>query len=329
MNTNSGILLVNLGTPESPTVPAVKKFLSEFLHDRRVVDMTRWLWCPLLHGIILPIRSPKVAKLYQHVWLDEGSPLMVHSLAQVSKLHALTGLPVALGMTYGMPSIASGIETLLAQGVDRIVILPLYPQYSGTTTEAVKDVLAKVKQRPEIASIALNLIEDYHAHPSYIAALANKVTAYWQQHGRGDYLLCSYHGIPQRYADNGDVYPQHCETTTKLLAQALGLNEDQIGMSYQSRFGREAWLQPYTDKVLEQMGDIKSLDIISPAFSCDCLETLEEIAIGCRETFMEAGGEQFNYIPCLNDDDEHIAMMAELVSQADRYATNNNQKEFE
>ncbi|EIA1554516.1 ferrochelatase [Vibrio parahaemolyticus] len=309
-----GVLLVNLGTPDEPTAPAVKRFLSQFLHDHRVVDMTRWLWCPILHGVILPIRSPKVAKLYESVWMEEGSPLMVYSKRQAKKLAQHLDMPVELGMTYGNPSLQSGFEALIAQGVEEVIVLPLYPQYSGTTTAAVSDGITKAfKQLPVMP--AFSFIRDYHDHPMYIEALAHSVQQYWEEHGKGDYLLCSYHGIPKRYADNGDIYPQHCEATTRLLGETLGLSSDQIGMSYQSRFGREEWLQPYTDKTLETITSkgVKKIDIMTPAFSSDCLETLEEIAGENKEIFMEAGGEQFHYIPCLNDDDMHIDMMAELV----------------
>ncbi len=312
----AGVLLVNLGTPDAATPKAVKTFLSEFLHDHRVVDMTRWLWCPLLHGVILPIRVPKVAKLYQMVWMDDGSPLMVHSQRQAKQLaNHLVDVPVELGMTYGSPSLKTGIDKLMEQGVEHVVVLPLYPQYSATTTAAVFDGIAKqLKASPLIPE--LSFITDYHDHPLYIKALAEKVRRYWQEHGQGEYLLCSYHGIPKRFADNGDVYPQHCETTTQLLAKELQLSSEQIGMSYQSRFGREEWLTPYTDKTLEAMpaNGNKKVDIMTPAFSVDCLETLEEIAEQCKESFLDAGGDEFRYIECLNDDKQHIEMMAELIT---------------
>lgn len=313
-NNKQGVLLVNLGTPDEPTAPAVKRFLSQFLHDHRVVDMTRWLWCPILHGVILPIRSPKVAKLYQSVWMEEGSPLMVYSKRQAHKLAAALDMPVELGMTYGNPSLQSGFESLIAQDVEEVIVLPLYPQYSGTTTAAVSDGMTKAFKKMSVMP-EFSFIRDYHNHPQYIAALAQSVRDHWAEHGQGDYLLCSYHGIPKRYADAGDIYPKHCEETTRLLGEALGLSEAQIGMTYQSRFGREEWLQPYTDKTLEVLPSQgkKRLNVITPAFSSDCLETLEEISEECREIYLEAGGESFCYIPCLNDNDEHIEMMVELV----------------
>ncbi|MFA0415331.1 ferrochelatase [Vibrio renipiscarius] len=309
-----GVLLVNLGTPDEPSVPAVKRFLSQFLHDKRVVDMTRWLWCPLLHGVILPIRAPKVAKLYQSVWMDEGSPLMVHSQRQADKLAQALDIPVALAMTYGNPSLLSGFQALMEQGVDEVIVLPLYPQYSATTTAAVSDGLTLAFKKMAVIP-SYRLIRDYHQHPLYIKALADSVRRSWQEKGQSDYLLCSYHGIPQRFADNGDIYPLHCQKTTQLLQLELGLSDEQIGMTYQSRFGREEWLQPYTDKTLEALPSkgIKSIDVMTPAFASDCLETLEEISVECQALFKEHGGEVFNFIPCLNDDDRHIEMMVELI----------------
>nr|WP_086937506.1 ferrochelatase [Thaumasiovibrio occultus] len=314
MTTKTGVLLINLGTPDAPTASGVKAFLAEFLHDHRVVDLNRWLWCPILHGIILPIRSPKVAKLYQSVWMDEGSPLMVYSRRQQQALQQAVGLPVALGMTYGSPSIRDGLTELQAQGCEKVLVLPLYPQYSATTTAASFDKLAKVlKKEPQIP--ALRFINHYYEHPLYTEALAQSVTEFRAQHGESDYLLCSFHGIPQRYADNGDPYPQHCQQTADNLQAALGLDDAHFGMSYQSIFGREEWVKPYTDKTIEQLAKkgIKRLDVITPAFSSDCLETLEEIAEQCQETFVEAGGEKLRLIPCLNDSASHISLLAELV----------------
>lgn len=315
-NKKAGVLLVNLGTPTAPTASAVKTFLSEFLHDKRVVDMTRFIWCPLLHGVILPIRAPKVAKLYQSVWMDEGSPLMVYSQRQMRALQKHLSIPVALGMTYGQPTIKSGIEQLEEQGCEEIVILPLYPQYSRTTTAAVFDQIAKqYKTTPVLPDFSL--VHNYHDHPLYIKALADSIKRSWKENGKGDYVLCSYHGIPQRFVDNGDIYAKHCERTTELLAKELNLTSEHIGMSYQSRFGREAWLQPYTSETLTELAPkgVTSLDIISPAFSSDCLETLEELAEECKEIFMEAGGQKYTFIPCLNDDQLHIDMMADIVNK--------------
>jgi len=311
-----GVLLVNLGTPDEASPAAVKRFLSEFLHDRRVVDMTRWLWCPILHGVILPFRSPKVAKLYQSVWMDDGSPLMMYSRRQQQKLAEILNKPVELGMTYGNPSILSGLDSLKQQGCGKVLVLPLYPQYSRTTTAAVFDKVAKVlKNKADIPE--LRFVNQYFDHPDYITALAESVTDFWDAKGKPDYLLCSYHGIPKRYADNGDPYPQHCNGTTALLAEKLEMPREQMSMSYQSIFGREEWLKPYTEPTIAELAKkgVKRLDVMCPAFSVDCLETLEEIAEQCKETFIEAGGQEFNLIPCLNDNPAHINMMVELVNQ--------------
>ena len=311
-----GVLLANLGTPSAPTTKAVKRFLSEFLHDHRVVDTNRWLWCPILHGIILPIRSPKVAKLYQSVWMEDGSPLMVYSQRQQEQLAQELNVPVALGMTYGNPSIKSALAELKEQGCERILVLPLYPQYSATTSAAVFDQLARAcktfSHLPEF-----RVIPDYHEHPAYISALSESVKAFWHTHGEPDYLLCSYHGIPQRYADNGDPYPEHCHRTTQYLAESLNMPRDKMSMSYQSIFGREEWLKPYTEQTLKDLAKkgIKRLDVICPAFSVDCLETLEEIAEEGKQTFLDAGGESFNLIPCLNDHPDHIQMMMTLIKK--------------
>ena len=319
MSQKYGVLLVNLGTPDEPTSAGVKRFLGEFLQDKRVVDMTRWLWCPILHGVILPIRAPKVAKLYQSVWMDDGSPLMVYSKRQQQLLQTQLDVPVELGMTYGSPSIQDGLAELKGQGCDKVLVLPLYPQYSQTTTAAVFDKLAKsIKAWPEIPE--LRFVNHYFDHPDYISALAQSATDFWTEHGQPDYLLCSYHGIPKRYVDNGDPYSAHCNQTTALLADKLDLPREKMSMSYQSIFGREEWLQPYTDKTIEALAKkgVKRLDVMCPAFSVDCLETLEEIAEECKALFIEAGGETFNLIPCLNDNSAHITMMTHLIEQHTR-----------
>ncbi len=316
MTDKVGVLLVNLGTPQAPTAKAVKAFLAEFLHDQRVVDLTRWLWCPILHGIILPVRSPKVAKLYQSVWMPEGSPLLVYAKRQQQLLSEAISAPVALGMTYGQPSIESGLQALEEQGCSKVLVLPLYPQYSATTTAAAFDKFARVlRQRSAIPEV--RTVNHYYQHPSYISALEGSVRRFWQQNGQSEYLLCSYHGIPQRYADNGDPYPVHCERTTALLNEKLNLPESSFGMSYQSIFGREEWLKPYTEPTIKALAaqGVKTLDVITPAFSADCLETLEEIAEQCQEAFIEAGGERLRLIPCLNDDEAHIILLRELVER--------------
>lgn len=314
--TKTGILLANLGTPDAPTPGAVKRYLRQFLSDKRVVDTSRQLWWPLLRGVILPIRSPRVAKLYQSVWMEEGSPLMVYSRRQQQALAArLPDTPVALGMSYGSPSLASAVDDLLAQGVEHIVVLPLYPQYSCSTVAAVWDELARILAKKR-AIPGISFIRDYAEHPDYIHALAASVRASFAVHGEPDLLLLSYHGIPQRYANQGDDYPQRCRDTTRELVSALGLPPERVMMTFQSRFGREPWLTPYTDETLKMLGEkgTKHIQVLCPGFAADCLETLEEIAVQNREIFLEAGGKQYEYIPALNADAAHIEMMVNLTA---------------
>lgn len=314
--TKTGILLANLGTPDAPTPGAVKRYLRQFLSDKRVVDTSRLLWWPLLRGVILPIRSPRVAKLYQSVWMEEGSPLMVYSRRQQQALAArLPDTPVALGMSYGSPSLASAVDDLLAQGVEHIVVLPLYPQYSCSTVAAVWDELARILAKKR-AIPGISFIRDYAEHPDYIHALAASVRASFAVHGEPDLLLLSYHGIPQRYANQGDDYPQRCRDTTGELVSALGLPPERVMMTFQSRFGREPWLTPYTDETLKMLGEkgTKHIQVLCPGFAADCLETLEEIAVQNREIFLEAGGKQYEYIPALNADAAHIEMMVNLTA---------------
>ncbi|ARX41337.1 ferrochelatase [Klebsiella pneumoniae] len=314
--TKTGILLANLGTPDAPTPGAVKRYLRQFLSDKRVVDTSRLLWWPLLRGVILPIRSPRVAKLYQSVWMEEGSPLMVYSRRQQQALAArLPDTPVALGMSYGSPSLASAVDDLLAQGVEHIVVLPLYPQYSCSTVAAVWDELARILAKKR-AIPGISFIRDYAEHPDYIHALAASVRASFAVHGEPDLLLLSYHGIPQRYANQGDDYPQRCRDTTRELVSALGLPPERVMMTFQSRFGREPWLTPYTDETLKMLGEkgTKHIQVLCPGFAADCLETLEEIAVQNREIFLEAGGKHYEYIPALNADAAHIEMMVNLTA---------------
>ena len=309
-------MLANLGTPDAPTPGAVKRYMRQFLSDKRVVDTSRLLWWPLLRGVILPIRSPRVAKLYQSVWMEEGSPLMVYSRRQQQALAArLPDTPVALGMTYGSPSLASAVDDLLAQGVEHIVVLPLYPQYSCSTVAAVWDELARILAKKR-AIPGISFIRDYAEHPDYIHALAASVRASFAVHGEPDLLLLSYHGIPQRYANQGDDYPQRCRDTTRELVSALGLPPERVMMTFQSRFGREPWLTPYTDETLKMLGEkgTKHIQVLCPGFAADCLETLEEIAVQNREIFLEAGGKQYEYIPALNADAAHIEMMVNLTA---------------
>lgn len=317
-----GVLLANLGTPEAPTPRAVRQYLSEFLGDPRVIDAPRWLWWPILHGVILRIRPPRVAKAYASVWQEEGSPLLAigrrQQRALSERLAAETGeaIPVELAMTYGKPSMEEAGLRLREAGVERILVLPLYPQFSRTTTAAVFQRLAKsLDPCPDLPE--LRFVKDYHDHPDYIAALAASVREHWEKHGDRGRLLMSYHGIPKRYVDNGDPYATHCETTSRLLAETLELGEGEWRQSYQSRFGREEWLKPYTDETLKAWGAEKAecVDVISPAFAADCLETLEEIDVENRHYFQDAGGGRYRYIPALNDRREHITLLANLVRQ--------------
>ncbi|MFT8210710.1 MAG: ferrochelatase [Symbiopectobacterium sp.] len=311
-----GVLMVNLGTPEAPTPQAVKRYLAQFLSDKRVVDTPRWLWWPLLNGVILPFRSPCVAKLYQSIWTADGSPLLEFSRRQECALSARLGddIPVALGMSYGSPSLPSALDSLLSQGVTQLVVLPLYPQYSCSTTGAVWDGLADaLRTRRQVPGI--RFIRDYATHPAYIAALKQRVEEAFAVHGVPDRLVISFHGIPVRYAAEGDDYPQRCQATAQALTAALGLAPEQVQMTFQSRFGREPWLTPYTDETLKGFPaqGIKHIQVICPGFAADCLETLEEIQEQNRELFLHAGGELFSYIPALNDDARHIDLLEALV----------------
>ncbi|EIQ77419.1 ferrochelatase [Shigella flexneri 1235-66] len=313
--TKTGILLANLGTPDAPTPEAVKRYLRQFLSDQRVVDTSPALWWPLLRGVILPLRAPRVAKLYQSIWMEDGSPLMVYSKAQQQALaQRLPDTPVALGMSYGSPSLESAVDELLASGVEHMVVLPLYPQYSCSTVAAVWDELARILARKR-GIPGVSFIRDYADDSSYIDALAKSARDSFAQHGEPDLLLLSYHGIPQRYADEGDDYPQRCRDTTRELVSALGLPPEKVMMTFQSRFGREPWLTPYTDETLKMLAEkgTRHIQVMCPGFAADCLETLEEIAVQNREIFLEAGGKQYEYIPALNAAPEHIEMMVKLT----------------
>ena len=315
----TAVLLVNLGTPDAPTAPAVRRYLAEFLSDPRVIDYPRWLWLPILYGVILRIRPRRSAHAYSMVWTPQGSPLMVNSRAltdAVASACSDLGVRVELAMRYGNPSIASVLERLAADGVRRLVVLPLYPQYSATSTatvfDAVHAALARMRHVPELRNVG-----DYHAAPAYIDALAESVRRFWSKNGRADRLLLSFHGIPQRYVRLGDPYAEQCRETASLLRDKLGMSERGMLLTFQSRVGREAWLTPYTDITLGELPKqgVKRLQVLCPGFAVDCLETLEEIAIRGKEQFMGGGGERFEYIPALNSDAEHAALMRSLVEQ--------------
>ncbi len=314
----TGILLVNLGTPDAPTPAALRRYLGEFLADPRVTEMPRWLWWLVLHGIILRVRPRPASKKYQKIWTPAGSPLLQISRTQTAALQqalAVNSIPVALGMRYGNPSIAAGLEELRQAHVRKIVILPLYPQYSSATTgatfDAVSDVLKRWRWIPDI-----RFISDYHDHPAYIQALVTHIQNNWSQHGKPDKLLFSFHGVPTRFVKAGDPYFSHCQTTANLVAQALGLDQDHWQLVFQSRFGREEWLQPYTDHTLAELGraGVRRVDVICPGFAADCLETLEEIDQENRQIFLQAGGKEFHYIPALNENVEHIQAWLEVIN---------------
>jgi ferrochelatase len=314
---STGILLTNLGTPDAPTKAALKRYLKEFLWDPRVVEEPRWKWWLILNAVILNIRPAKSAKSYESVWTEKGSPLMVHSLGQQEALQKQLAddVHVELAMRYGNPPIASGLQKLREKGCTKILVFPLYPQYSATTTGSTFDAVAnELKQWRCVPE--LRMINSYHDHPAYIDALATSVRRHWDAHGKPDRLLVSFHGIPQRYFDDGDPYPCMCRKTGRLLAEALELKEDEWFVSFQSRFGREEWVKPYTDETLKAWGaeGIGHVDVICPGFSSDCLETIEEIEVENRDYFLEAGGSEFNYIPALNTNGEHIRALAEIAN---------------
>lgn len=301
----------------------MRRYLAEFLGDPRVVEAPRWLWWFAMHGVILRIRPPRSARSYARIWTDEGtptgSPLIAISHRQTEALRArLTGMDsvaVELAMRYGNPSIASALDKLQRAGMRKLIVLPLYPQYSATTTASVFDEVSRVLQGWRVLP-ELHFIRDYYRHPGYITALATSIEQHWQQHGRSQKLLFSFHGIPQRYVDAGDPYAEQCRQTAQAVATKLQLPADDWVLVFQSRFGREPWLQPYCDKTLAQLPaqGIKRVDIVSPGFAADCLETLEEIDMENREIFMQAGGEQFHYIAALNDRSEHIDALCSLLS---------------
>ena len=325
----TAVVLMNLGTPVAPTKKAVKAFLREFLSDPRVVEVPRPVWMFVLHMIVIPLRAARVAKAYRSIWGERGSPLRSITEQQVGlldkKLQSQLGKRapmVRYAMTYSGPELERVIEELEQQGVEHFLILPLYPQYSATTTGSVYDrVTAIISHRRNIPEI--QLIKQYFDHPLYIDALAQTVREKWEKTKRPQRLLMSFHSIPEKYCDQGDPYFQQCDTTAKRLAEALQLEDGQWAMSFQSRVGFSKWLSPYTIEVLEQWGSekLESVDVICPAFSADCLETLEEIDEENRQAFLQAGGGHFEFIPCLNDHPAHIDLMVSLVNQ---YLPNND-----
>jgi protoporphyrin/coproporphyrin ferrochelatase len=315
-----GVLMVNLGTPDAPTPQALRRYLRQFLNDPRVIELPRWQWLPILEGIVLRTRPRRVARAYAEIWTDEGSPLMAISRKQQAALEAVLArrargkVRVALGMSYGNPSIPRALAELREAGARRIILLPMYPQYSGSTTASAVDAtfaeLSRWRWVPEF-----RMIQHYADDPGYVRALAASIREYRAEHGSGELLLFSFHGVPKRYRDNGDPYHCLCHKTARLVAEELGLGTDDWMVTFQSRFGREPWLQPYTDETIQALGKkgLRRIDAICAGFSADCLETLEEIAGENREYFEEAGGEALHYIPCLNEREDHIEALADLV----------------
>ncbi|MCU4676236.1 ferrochelatase [Catenovulum sp. 2E275] len=315
-----GVLITNLGTPAAPTKAELKKYLKQFLSDPRIVEAPRLLWWLVLNGVILNFRPARSAKAYQGVWTEQGSPLLVHTQAQQQKIAEKLNMDfgdkvvVEYAMRYGEPSVTATLDKLFEQGARQLLVLPLYPQYSATTTASTFDAIAQdFTQRRLLPDF--KFISHYHDNPAYIQALADKVRAHWAQHGRADKLIFSYHGIPKRYVTNGDPYQAECYQTSALVADNLGLAENEFLTTFQSRFGREEWLKPYTDQTLKALPakGVKSVQVICPGFSADCIETIEEIDEENREYFIEAGGETFEYIPALNADAQHIEMLVGLI----------------
>jgi ferrochelatase len=317
-----GVLVVNLGTPDSPSYFAVQRYLREFLGDRRVIDTSRFIWLPLLYGVILPFRPLRTVRNYRKIWMPGGSPLAVYSKRLAAKigtvLQARLGgdVRVALAMTYGNPSIASAIRELAEQNVKKLLVLPLYPQYCSSTTGSVFDRTTRVLQRwrwlPET-----RFVNDYYDDPGYIEELAASIERHWTAVGERSHLLFSYHGIPAVYVKEGDPYQQQAETTTRLVVARLGLATDDWSHCYQSRFGSVVWLQPYTEDTLEALAKrgLRKLTVVSPSFAVDCLETLEEVAIEYRDKFLALGGEKLALVPALNDDDQHAEVLASIVQR--------------
>ena len=315
----TGVLLVNLGTPDAPTAAALRPYLKQFLSDPRVVEIPRMVWWPILNGIILNTRPAASAKKYASVWMNEGSPLKVHTERQAKLLAGyLTkaghpDLDIDFAMRYGSPSIADRLKAMRSRGCNRILVVPLYPQYSASTTATVVDEVARclgrMRNQPE-----LRFVRNFHDDPAYIEALARSVRDHWMKNGEPDRLVMSFHGIPRRSLDLGDLYHCECHKTGRLLAEALGLPRERALVTFQSRFGKAEWLKPYTQPTLEALAaqGVGRVDVICPGFVADCLETLEEIAMECREAFLEHGGKEFHYIPCLNENHEWIDALTRL-----------------
>jgi ferrochelatase len=315
----TAVLLCNLGTPDAPEPAAVRRYLAEFLSDKRVVEIPRVIWLPILYGAILPTRPARSAKKYASIWTPEGSPLKVWTEKQTKLLGGYLGerghrVDVRFAMRYGKPSIASVLDELKGTGAARVLVLPLYPQYSGTTTASIGDAVfdwsKNIRNLP-----AFRFVQRYHDDPGYIGALAKRASDHWMAHGRPDKFVLSFHGVPKRTSTLGDPYADECQTTARLLGDRLGLKPDQLLVTFQSRLGRAEWLQPYTEPTLVELArrGVKRVDVMCPGFTSDCLETLEEIDQEGRAAFLHAGGREFNYLACLNDQHEWIAALAAIA----------------
>ena len=318
-----GVLVTNCGTPDAPTTAATRRYLAEFLADPRMIELPRWLWRLVLHGVVLRTRPRRSARLYESIWEPDGSPILLNSQAIVDALADRWAewkpghMVVSLGMRYGNPSIGHALDVLRAAGASRIVVLPLYPQYSAVTVgsafDAVTDTLTGWRRVP-----AVRFIDQYHDNPAYIQALATSIASVWSRDGRPDLLLFSFHGLPQAYCDKGDPYPGQCHETARLVAEAVGIPADQWSVAFQSRFGPGEWLRPYMEETVAELGGqcLRRVDVISPGFAVDCLETLEEIEIRAGESFIEAGGGDLRYIPALNAGTGHVSALAGVVEGA-------------
>ena len=316
----TGVLLINLGTPDAPTAQALHPYLKEFLSNPRVIEVPKLIWWPILHGLILPFRPKKSAEKYAKIWMPEGSPLKVHTERQTKLLREelqtrLQNPPIVeYAMNIGKPSVATVMAKMQEQGCERILIIPLFPQYAASSTAAAMDnvfaVLKHVRNQPSIRTV-----KQYHDHPGYIAALAQNIRDYWNVHGRPDKLIISFHGTPRASLDKGDPYHCVCQKTGRLLAEALALNKNQYVVCFQSRFGKAKWLTPYTATTLAQLGkeQMQRVDVVCPGFVSDCLETLEEIAMEGKDTFLQAGGKEFHYIPCLNERSDWIQALTDII----------------
>jgi protoporphyrin/coproporphyrin ferrochelatase len=317
-----GVLLVNLGTPDAPTPSAVRRYLREFLSDPRVVELPRWLWLPILYLLVLPFRPAKTARKYATIWKPDGSPLRIYHERQAQLLRGYLGerlkapVPAFAAMRYGKPTIAEGLKELVARGCDRVLVMPMYPQYASSATGSVEDALSKALGRMRPAP-EIRIVRDFHAHRAYAKAIAKNVNDYWFKHGRPDRLVLSFHGVPKASIDAGDPYQAQCLESGRLVAAELGWMDKRTVVTFQSRFGKAEWIRPYTADTLRALGSegVKRVDVACPGFAADCLETLEEIALEGKAAFVEAGGKDFHYIPTTNDTPPWMTAISIIVME--------------